>query len=126
MESPPIAGRGLVERESCWATRGWERRRFGKGFGDSEKCFSSGVLNSRNHEGHEGEAPGNVLYACVAFVISSDAIGLAAAVFLVLFEDEMIGHAGNVVAYYAWERVFFCLVLIGVRQGFRMQHPEIE
>lgn len=37
MASQPIAGRSLGEPESCWDTRGWGKRRFGKGFEDSEK-----------------------------------------------------------------------------------------
>ena len=38
----------------------------------------------------------------------------------------MIGHAGDVIANYTWERVFFRFVLIAVRQGCRMRHPVIE
>src|SRR5579864_1903794 len=93
MVSPPIAGRGRSELESCWATRAWRKRRFGRGFEDSERCCE---------------------------------LELAAAVLFVLLENKMIGHAGDVIADDTWERVFFRLVLIAVRQGVRMRHPEIK
>src|ERR1700728_1332739 len=53
--------------------------------------------------------------------------GLArAAVLFVLFEDEIVGHAGNVVANYSWERVFLGFLLIVLRKSLRVGHPESE
>ena len=44
----------------------------------------------------------------------------------VLFEDEVVGHAGDVVADYARERFLFRFFLIVGREGVGTVHPEIE
>jgi hypothetical protein len=50
------------------------------------------------------------------------------AVLFVLLEDEVVGHASDVVADYSGQRIFFLLDLVAVvvREGFGVVHPEGE
>ena len=52
-------------------------------------------------------------------------LGLGA-VFGVLVEDEVVGHAGDVVADYSWQGFAGGLLLVVGRQGCRIRHPEGE
>src|SRR3989442_5215850 len=48
------------------------------------------------------------------------------AVLLVLLVDEVVGHAGDVVADHARERVLFRLFPVASRIIYRFLHPELE
>ncbi len=43
-----------------------------------------------------------------------------------LLHDLVVGHAGDVVAHYGWEEISLRFVLIIMRQGGRVVHPEAE
>jgi len=49
---------------------------------------------------------------------------LPSAVFFVLFEDEGIGHACDVITDHPWQAFLLSFVLILVREGFWIGHPE--
>ena len=48
------------------------------------------------------------------------------AVVFVLFEDEIVGHAGDVIADDAGKRVFFGFFAVVVGESFGVLHPEGE
>ena len=52
--------------------------------------------------------------------------GSICAVLFVLLEDEVVGHAGDVVADYTRKGIFFGFFLVVVRESRRMLHPEGE